>query len=153
MSDDEKKKTAVWSKPSKQQKGLTEEQMLNVLEEALEARGDGGKSRPETVQRFSQWKSDAWSWLWWTIRNEPMVVIVWLSATLFGSTMAINHVIDEGYVDPEDFPFATQRQHSQALCEVRAGRIEVCSIRVAIGQIEGPCPKLPESCSSDIVLE
>ena len=151
MSDDEKKKTAVWSKPSKQQEGLTEAQMLDALESALDAREE--KGRPEGVARFSQWKKDAWSWIWWTIRNEPMVVIVWLSATLFGSTMVINHVIDEGYVDPEDFPFATQRQHGEALCEVRAGRIEVCSLKVAIGQIEGPCPTLPESCSAITVLE
>ena len=151
MSDDEKKKTAVWSKPSKQQEGLTEEQMLDVLESALKDRED--KAKPEGVARFSQWKSDAWSWIWWTIRNEPMVVIVWLSATLFGSTMVINHVSDEGYVDPEDFPFATQRQHGEVLCEVKAGRIEVCSLKVAIGQIEGPCPTLPESCSSVTVLE
>ena len=98
-------------------------------------------------------KRDAWAWLWWTVKNEPFVVIVWLSSVLFGSTMLINYVIDEGFVDPEDFPFATQRQHSEALCEVKAGRIEVCSLKVAIGQIEGPCPTLPESCSSVTVLE
>jgi len=151
VADDDKKKTAVWSKPSKKQEGLTEEQMLNVLESALDAREE--KGRPEGVTRFSQWKKDAWAWFWWTVKNEPTRVIVWLASVLFGSTMVINYVVDAGYVDPEDFPFATQRQHGEVLCEVKAGRIEVCSLKVAIGQIEGPCPTLPESCSSVTVLE
>jgi hypothetical protein len=150
MSDDEKKKTAVWAKSTKKE-GLTEEQMLNALESALDARDEKGK--PEGAARFSQWRRDAWQWAWWTLRNEPTRVVVWLASILFGSTMLINYVVDEGFVDPEDFPFATQRQHGEALCEVRAGRIEVCSLKVAIGQIEGPCPTLPESCSSVTVLE
>lgn len=150
MADDDKKQTAVWSKPSKQE-GLTEEQMLNALETALDAREE--KGRPEGVDRFSQWRRDAWAWLWWTIKNEPTRVVVWLASVLVGSTMAINYVVDEGFVDPEDFPFATQRQHGEALCEVRAGRIEVCSLKVAIGQLEGPCPTMPDSCSSITVLE
>jgi len=150
MSEDDKKQTAVWAKPPKPE-GLTEEQMLNALETALDAREE--KGRPEGVDRFIQWRQDAWAWLWWTIKNEPTRVVVWLASVLFGSTMAVNYVVDAGYVDPEDFPFATQRQHGEALCEVRAGRIEVCSLKVAIGQIEGPCPTLPESCSSITVLE
>jgi hypothetical protein len=151
VADDDKKQTAVWSKPSRPKEGLTEEQMLDALESALEAREEKGK--PEGVARFAQWKRDAWAWLWWTVKNEPTRVIVWLASVLFGSTMAINYVVDEGFVDPEDFPFATQRQHGEALCEVRAGRIEVCALRVAVGQIDGPCPSLPDSCPSSAVME
>ena len=150
MAEDDKKQTAVWAKPSRQE-GLTEEQMLNALETALDAREE--KGRDEGVDRFIQWRRDAWAWLWWTIKNEPSRVVAWLATGLVGTTMAINYVVDAGYVDPEDFPFATQRQHGEALCEVRAGRIEVCSLKVAIGQLEGPCPKMPDSCSSITVLE
>lgn len=153
MSDDDKKQTAVWTKPSRPKEGLTEEQMLDALESALDARADKGKARPEAVDRFRQWHKDARTWMWWMLRHEPTTVIVGLGGLLFASTMAMEFVISEGYVDPEDFPFATQGQHTEAMCEVRAGRIEVCSLKVAIGQLDGPCPTLPDSCSSVTVLE
>jgi len=153
VADDDKTKTAIWSKPSRPKEGLTEEQMLDALESALEAREEKTKAKPEGVQRFGQWKRDAWEWLWWTLKNEPTRVIVWVATVLFGSTMVINYLVESGYVDPEDFPFALQTQHTEALCEVRASRIEVCSLKVAIGQLEGPCPSLPESCTTVTVLE
>lgn len=110
--------------------------------------GEESSKVPVQVRRFQRWIKDAFFWAFYVVRKEPFAVAAGVALLVFSSKAFVDYVIEEDWVDAEDFPFATQIQHAEALCEIRQVGHDACTLLVITGQRDAAECQEPAPCNT-----